>query len=275
MKHIAVITGASSGMGREFVRQLDGKFDEIWGIALEKEGLLKVKEEIKTPFVVLDFDLTKDESFEKYTKMLSDEGVVIDWLVNASGFGKFGRHDEIDVESSANMIDLNCKALLKMTELSLPYMKEGGRISNIASVAGFQPIPYIATYGATKAFVISYSRALNQELRPRKIKITTICPFWTKTAFFDRATKTKAKEQVVSKYVVMYNPEKVVAKAIKDTQKGKELSIYGFVARSQVRLVNILPKKWVMDIWIKQQKLNKLYKTKDKSMVDDKNGNNR
>ena len=262
MKHIAVITGASSGMGREFVRQLDGQFDEIWGIALEKELLEKVAQETKTPFKALDFDLTKEDSFDKFVNMLKSEDITIDWLVNASGFGKFGRYDEIDVHTSANMVDLNCKALLKMTELSLPYMQKGGKIVNIASVAGFQPIPYIATYGATKAFVISYSRALNQELKGREISITTVCPFWTKTAFFDRALKTKAKNEVVSKYAVMYQPEKVIAKAIKDTKKGKELSIYGFVARSQVRLVNMLPKKTVMKIWIKQQKLNKKYKDK-------------
>lgn len=260
MKHIAVITGASSGMGREFVRQLDGQFDEIWGIALEKDGLENVKQEIATPFKVLDYDLTKEESFVKYAELLKTEDVVVDWLLNVSGFGKFGRYDEIDVNTSANMVDLNCKALLKMTELTLPYMQKGGRIANMASVAGFQPIPYIATYGATKAFVISYSRALNQELKPKGIKITTVCPFWTKTAFFDRATKTKAKNEVVSKYIVMYDPKKVVAKAIKDTKKGKEMSIYGFIARSQVRLVNLLPKKLVMRIWIKQQKLDKKYK---------------
>ena len=260
MKNIAVITGASSGMGREFVRQLDEQFDEIWGIALEKDLLEKVKTETKTPFKALDLDLTKEESFNVYINLLKSEDVNVKLLVNASGFGKFGRHDEIDVESSANMVDLNCKALLKMTELTLPYMSEGSKIVNIASVAGFQPIPYIATYGATKAFVISYSRALNQELKYRKIKITTVCPFWTKTAFFDRATKTKSKNEVVSKYVVMYSPEKVVQKAIKDTRRGKELSIYGFIARSQVRLVNLLPKKAVMRTWIRQQKLNKKYK---------------
>lgn len=262
MKHIAVITGASSGMGREFVRQLDGQFDEIWGIALEKELLEKVKTESNSQFVALDFDLTNQESFKKYVKLLKEQDVVVDYLVNASGFGKFGRYDEIDVNVSANMIDLNCKALLKMTELTLPFMKDGGKIVNIASVAGVQPIPYIATYGATKAFVISYSRALNQELKGRKITITTVCPFWTKTAFFERAKKTNAKNEVVSKYVVMYQPEKVVAKAIKDSRKGKEMSIYGFVARSQVRLVNMLPKKLVMKTWIRQQGLNKKYKDK-------------
>lgn len=261
-KNIAVITGASSGMGREFVKQLDGQFDEIWGIGLEKEKLEEVKKEIKSSFISLALDLTDDNSFDIYKDMLEKENVNVSLLVNCSGFGKFGRYDEIDVKSSANMVDLNCKALLKMTELTLPFMKNGGKIIQIASVAGFQPVPYMATYAATKAFVISYSRALNVELKNRNIKVTCVCPFWTKTAFFDRATKTKAKEEVVTKYVAMYKPENVVKKAIEDAKKGKELSICGFIARSQVRMVNLFPKKFVMKTWVRQQKLQKKYKNK-------------
>ena len=262
MKNIAIITGASSGMGREFVRQLDGQYEEIWGIGLGQEALDRVKEETKTPFVGLDLDLTKQESFDIIVKMLEEEKPNVQFLANCSGFGKFGRYDEIDVKDSANMVDLNCKALLMMTEYVLPYMKEGGRIVEIASVAGFQPIPYMAVYGASKAFVVSYARAINQELKSRKIKVTCVCPFWTKTAFFDRAKATKAKDEVVTYYAAMYKPENVVKKAIKKKKKGKELSICGFIARSQVRLVSMLPKKLVMATWIKQQKLKKKYKNK-------------
>ncbi len=262
MKNIAIITGASSGMGREFVRQLDGQYEEIWGIGLGEEALDIVKQETQTHFVPLELDLTKQESFDKLNEKLQQEKPNVVFLANCSGFGKFGRYDEIKIEDSANMVDLNCKALMQMTEYVLPYMKEGGRIVEIASVAGFQPIPYMAVYGASKAFVVSYSRAINQELKSRKIKVTCVCPFWTKTAFFDRATDTKAKNEVVSYYAAMYKPEDVVKKAIKDSRKGKELSICGFIARSQVRLVNIFPKKIVMATWIRQQKLKKKYKDK-------------
>lgn len=262
MKNIAIITGASSGMGKEFVLQLDGQFDEIWGIGLGEEKLKEVESLVNGKFRGFELDLTKDESFEKLTKLLSDEKPNVQYLANCSGFGKFGRYDEIDIKQSANMVDLNCRALVQMTEYVLPYMSEGGRIVQIASVAAFQPVPYMAVYAASKAFVLSYSRALNQELKNRKIKITTVCPFWTKTAFFDRAKATKAKAEVVTKYVAMYDPKKVVKKAIKDSKRGKELSICGFIARSQVRLVNILPKKLVMKTWISQQKLNKKYKNK-------------
>lgn len=262
MKNIAVITGASSGMGKEFVKQLDGKFDEIWGIGLSQYDLDELGKEIKTPFKGLELDLTEEGSFEKYIELLNAEAPNVKWLVNAAGFGKFGRHNEINIDSSADMIDLNCKALMKMTEITLHYMQNGGRIVEIASVAGFQPIPYMAVYGASKAFVVSYARALNQELKYRNIKVTCVCPFWTKTNFFNVAQNTKAKNPVVTKYVAMYYPEDVVKKAIKDTNKGKELSICGFIARSQVRLVNMLPKKLVMKTWISQQRLKKKYRDK-------------
>lgn len=260
MKNIIVITGASSGMGREFAHQLDGMdgIDEIWGIALDEEGLNEVKGEIKTKFRGFAFDLTQDENFEKYVEELKNANVNIKMLVNCSGFGKFGRYDEIPVEASANMIDLNCKALVKMTELSLPFIDNGGRIIEIASVAGFQPIPYINVYGATKAFVISYSRGLNIELKPRKISVTCVCPYWTKTNFFNRAKVTE--HTVVSKYVVMYDAKYIVEYAIKKAMKRKELAIPGFIARSQVRLVKMLPPKFVMKTWLRQQKLNKKYK---------------
>lgn len=261
MKNVIIVTGASSGLGREFVRQLDGVgADEIWGIAREDGMEKEIASEIKTKFRYFAWDLTVDENFEEYKKLLKTSKINVTMLVNCSGFGKFGRFDEIPVETSTNMIDLNCKGLVKMTELTLPYMGEGGRVLQIASVAGFQPIPYIAVYGATKSFVLSYSRALNQELKSRKISVSCICPFWTKTKFFDRAKATE--HDVVTKYVVMYEAEKVVRYAIKKAMKRKEVIIPGFVSRSQVRLVKMLPHKWIMKIWLRQQKLNKKYKDK-------------
>lgn len=261
MKNIIIVTGASSGLGREFVRQLDSfGADEIWGIAREEGMEEEITSEIKTKFKYFAWDLTIDESFEEYKKLLKTSKVNVKMLVNCSGFGKFGRYDEISVEASSNMVDLNCKGLIKMTELTLPYMSEGARVLEIASVAGFQPIPYIAVYGATKAFVLSYSRALNQELKPRKISVSCVCPFWTKTKFFDRAKVTE--HDVVSKYVVMYEADKVVKYALKKAMKRKEVIIPGFISRSQVRLVKMLPASWIMKIWLRQQKLNKKYKNK-------------
>lgn len=259
--NIAVVTGASSGMGREFVRQIDSMgFDEIWGIALEENLLDEVKKECKTKFRCFALDLTQSTSIKKYQTALEEEKPNVQWLMNCSGFGKFGRYDEIPLAATLNMIDLNCRALVEMTETTLPFMTEGARIVEIASLAAFQPTPYLNVYAASKAFVLSYARALNVELKSRKISVTCMCPFWTKTAFFKRAEDTNAKNKVVTKYVAMYDPKDVVKKAIKDATKRKELSICGFISRSQVRFVKMLHPKLIMKIWVKQQKLNKTYK---------------
>ena len=260
--NIAVVTGASSGMGREFCRILDKEgFDEIWGLGLGKENMEALKKELSTNFRYFDMDLTVDENLNIYRKALEEAKPNVKWLVNASGFGKFGRYDEIKVETSMNMIDLNCRALVFMTEATLPYMSEGARIAEIASVAAFQPVPYINVYSATKAFILNYSLSLGMELKSRKITVTAVCPFWTKTAFFDRATKINAKtsNEVVTKYTVMYDPKKVIEKAYKDTKKGKSTSIYGISAKLQTKLSKLLPAKAIMKYWIRQQKLDKKY----------------
>ncbi len=263
MKNIAIVTGASSGIGREFVHQIDGiGYDEIWGIALNKDKLAEVQREIRTPMKIFDFDLTKDENFDKYTALLKKERPNVLLLINCSGFGKFGRYDEILVDESANMIDLNCKAYMKMTEYTLPYIQVGGRIIQIASVAGFQPVPYLSVYAATKAFVISYSRGLNAELKNQNISVTCVCPFWTKTNFFSRAKDTNSTCEVVTKYTAMYDPKDVVKKALRDAQKRKQISVYGHKARAQARLSKLLPHKWIIKFWLRQQKLNKKYKNR-------------
>ena len=259
---IAIITGASSGMGREFCTRFDhAQLDEIWAVALDQEGLDSLAKECETKIVPLALDLTKEESFDQLNKMLSKHKPDVAWLINCSGFGKFARYDEIKVETSANMIDLNCKATMRMTEYVLPYMSRRARIVNIASVAGWQPIPYINVYAATKAFVISYSRGLNRELKPRGISVTTICPFWTKTKFFDRAIN-KDTTQVVTKYVAMYTTDYVVDKSIQAAMKRKDLVVIGTKSKLQCFMVKVLPHKWIMNMWIRQQKLNKKYKDK-------------
>ncbi len=260
---IAVITGASSGMGKEFLKRVDEyNLDEIWAIALDIEGLEKVKAEAKTNVRIFALDLTIEESFKKYQNALEELKPDVEYLFNCSGYGKFGRYDDIDIKQSANMIDLNCKALVVMTELTIPYMSKGSKILEIASVAAYQPIPYMGVYGASKAFVLSYSRAISVELKNKGISVTCLCPFWTKTKFFDRAKETRAKVDVVTKYVAMYEPEFVVNKGLKALNKGKLVVIPGFISKAQCFLVSILPKKLVMKVWCHQQKLNKKYKGK-------------
>ena len=261
---IAIVTGASSGMGEEFALKIDALgMDEIWGVALEEDLLNQTKQQLKTPMRCFAVDLTNG-GVQVVADALAQQSPQVCWLVNASGFGKFGRYDQIPTEQATNMIRLNCEALVAMTNACLPYMAQDSRVVQFGSLAAFQPTPYVNVYAATKAFVYSYSRALRVELKSRKIKVTVVCPFWTKTAFFNRAEKQG--EKVIVKYTVMYNAQKVVDRAFRDAKKGKARSIYGFVARWQVRLVKALPVSWVMKIWCNQQKFDKRYANKDREV---------
>ena len=256
MKQIAVITGASSGMGRRCVETCSemGPFDEVWVIARSRDKLEELKQTAPCPVRILAMDLTDRKSFDTYAAALGEEPVEVKLLVNAAGFGKFRGVMDTPLEVNLNMVDLNCQAIQAMCQLTVPYMPAGSHILNFASQAAYQPIPYIDVYGASKAFVLSYSRALGRELKEKGIAVTAVCPFWTKTAFFDRAIDPD-REPVVKRYDVMYDPGDVVALAWRDAKKGRDVSRYGAVARFQGFLAKLLPHSFVMSYWMKQQKL--------------------
>ena len=257
MKNIAIITGASSGIGKVFAETLSshGEYDEVWAIARNVARLDALKDVVPFPVRPISLDLSGASFIEKMKGMLEEEKPNVKILINCSGYGKFEATEKTPIEDSLGMIDLNCRALTAMTLLSLPYMEKGAEIIEIASVAGFQPIPYINIYGATKAYVLSFSRALNRELKGRGIRVLAVCPFWTKTAFFDRAIK-KDEEAVVKKYVAMYEPEFIVKTAWKTLERSKrDFVVPGFKAKMQVLAVKMLPHSIVMSIWQSQQKL--------------------
>ncbi len=252
---IAIVTGASSGMGQEFVRQLSDyvKVEEIWVIARREEALNALKEEISLPIRVLPLDLCNEESFQKYKALLEKETPNVKLLVNAAGFGKFGTFDEIPLEDDCHMIDLNCKALVVMTRLTLPYMQSGSHILQLDSLSAFQPVPYITTYGATKSFVLSYTRAANAELKGRGIRMMAMNPGWVKTEFFNHALTTN--DAKVQYFNYLYEAKDVVATGLKDLyRKKKDYSVHGFPIQNQVRLVKLLPHNIVMKVWMNQQK---------------------
>lgn len=253
MKTIAVITGASSGIGKcfaETVSEYGVSFDEVWVIARREERLRELK--LPYPIRPIALDLTQREDLSVYAKMLAEEKPNVALLINCSGFGKFCATMDASLEENRNMVELNCMALMSMCQLSLPYMEKGASIVNIASVAAYQPIPYINVYGATKAFVLSFSRALDRE--QKEISVMAVCPFWTRTEFFDRAVKKDA-DAVVKTYIAMYDAEQIVTRAWRDLKRGKDVSKFGFIARAQVLLARMLPHRFVMWFWMKQQKL--------------------
>ena len=256
--NIAIVTGASSGMGREFVLQLSRyvQVDEIWAVARRQEALDSLKNETAVPVRSICLDLCREESFDTLEALLAAEKPNIRLLVNAAGFGKFGAYHKVSLTDESRMIDLNCKALVLTTRLCLPYMQRGSHILQLDSLSAFQPVPYITTYGATKAFVLSYSRAMNRELKPAGIRMMAMNPGWVKTEFFDHAFQTNGGE--VQYFDRLYEAKDVVTTGLKDLYHSKkDYSVHGLPVQTQVRLVKLVPHSIVMNIWLNQQKKEK------------------
>ncbi len=274
---VAIITGASSGLGREYARYADARheYDQIWAIARRVERLEELAKECSTPVRCIPLDLGARESIGELVQMMDEasargtgsggtdagetacdeatseaagasESIVelaqmmdeasargfetsgadadetacdeaaseaagasepigvaedgdtfeVGLLVNAAGFGKFGMYDDMTQEEVDSMIDLNCRALVDITQACLPHMRKGGHIIEIASSASFQPLPGLNVYAASKAFVRSYTRALRFELRGKGIYVTAVCPIWVKTEFIKVARETSNGQTV-------------------------------------------------------------------------------
>lgn len=249
---IAIVTGASSGMGREFVYAIDreGAMEEIWVIARREERLKELQSACKTPIRVFAWDLSDPACYERYESLLAAEKPEISLLVNNAGYGLFGTFEEMGLAEQLGIIELNDRALTALCLLSLPYMKAGDAIVNMGSNSSWQPVPYQAVYGASKAYVLSFSRAMGRELKTRGIHVMCVCPGWIKTEFMDRAVH----DDTIRYYDRWYTAEEVVTKAMKDLKKKKKVSILGFPVRFQVRvLVKHLPTDFVMNTWCRQQ----------------------
>ena len=248
---IAVITGASAGIGREFVYAVDRemRFDEIWVIARREERLLELREKCRNPIRPISLDLADTENVRRYQALLEKEKPEIGLLVNAAGCGVFGPFEEKDLDKLLMSARLNALALTAMCHVSLPYMKTGSAIVNMGSNSAWQPVPYQAVYGASKSYVLNLSRAIGRELKPRGIHVMCVCPGWIKTEF-----QQNARHDDYIRYVDRwYGPEEVAEQAMKDLKKKKIVSILGHPVRRQVRLVKFLPVQLVMDIWCRQQ----------------------
>ncbi|MBO4717246.1 MAG: SDR family NAD(P)-dependent oxidoreductase [Spirochaetales bacterium] len=250
---IAVVTGASAGIGREFVYEIDkqGSLDEIWVIARREDRLSELKDKCSVPVRPVVLDLSDLSSIDSYREMLEEERPEIALLVNAAGFGVFGPFEEKDLKKQLSSVTVNALALTGMCHASIPYMKAGCSIINIGSNSCWQPVPVQAVYGASKSYVLNFSRALNRELRPKGIHVMCVCPGWVKTEF----QQVASHEDYIRYVDRWYGPDEVARQAMKDLKRKKMVSILGSPVRRQVRLVKFLPVKLVMDIWCRQQKI--------------------
>lgn len=254
-RNIAVITGASSGFGREFVKLLveEDSIDEIWAVARNEDRLKKLVDEFGGKLRTFAVDLSNKREIKVFHSYLEKADVNILYLVNNAGYGKFCSYEDLDIEESINMIDLNINAVVALGLLCIPYMEKGSHIINIASQASFQPLPYLNIYSATKAFVRNYSRALNVELKNKGITVTAVCPGWMKTAFFDRADIGAAKG--IKNFMGITSPDRVAKKALEDARRGKDMSVYGVYVKFAHVFAKIMPQRLVMKIWLGQQRI--------------------
>lgn len=239
---IAIVTGASSGMGKEAIIQIADRFggmDEIWAIARREERLTLLRRQLPVPLRIFPLDLTQEDSLEVLQEALEEKQPNVKILVNSAGYGKIGNVGEVSLAEETGMVRLNCETLCAVTHLVLPYLSDHSRIIQFASAASFLPQPGFAIYAATKSFVLSYSRALNAELKSRDISVTAVCPGPVKTEFFDIAETTG--NVPLYKKLTMAAPEKVVRLALRDSMMGKSVSVYGPLMKAFFLLCKIMP----------------------------------
>lgn len=244
-KTIAIITGATGGVGREFTRQLLPEVDEIWAIARNKEKLSKLEEIYPDVVKGMSVDLSDEKNLEVISEQLRKGDYRILYLVNNAGAGRFAPSTDFCASEIAGHVTTHNIAMAVLCNICIPYMKRGSHIINTVSQASFQPMPYMNLYGACKAFNLSYSRALNAELKERGIKVTAVCPGWIKTNLLPETLNGRKV-----KFPHISNAKDVVTKALKDVRKGKEISLYGTYVNIQRILVRLSPKKVVMKYWM-------------------------
>ncbi|MCM1122657.1 MAG: SDR family NAD(P)-dependent oxidoreductase [Eubacterium sp.] len=226
---IAIITGASSGMGMEFARQLDTnltKTDEIWLLARRRKPMEDLARSMKSKVRTIPIDMTDEKELEQFAEVLAISEPKITVLVNCAGVGSYGEFLRQTSEDVSAMIQLNIVALTKMTKICLPYMCRGSRIIQFASGAAFVPQAAFAVYAATKSYVYSLSRALGKELQSRQISVTAVCPGPVNTPFLQHAYGDASRINGL-KRLTMAKTECVVAKAIEDCKMGKSVSVCG------------------------------------------------
>lgn len=247
--NIAIITGASSGIGREFALQISKRYrtiDEIWVLARSVDKLNSLEEEITDVKVrPIKCDVTDEADIKNFCDILKDKKPFVRILVNAAGFGIIGHFDEIPISENVGMCELNCTALTKITHMVLPYMKgRQANIINIASAAAFAPQPSFAVYSASKSYVLSFSTALNQELKKDNITVTAVCPGPVDTAFFDNAEKYH--EVKLYKKMLRADCSKVVNLALVDSYKKKHISVYGISMKGMRLLSKLTPSNLIV-----------------------------
>ncbi len=255
---VAIITGASGGIGREFAIQLctDYGVKEFWLIARNRAKLEALAAELLALGArseVMSIDLGTREGINEYKSALAERKPEIGYLVNAAGYGKFGRFDELSEDDIAGMIDLNSRALVLITHASVPYIERGGRIVELGSGSCFTPLPNFNVYAASKAFVLHYTKALNYELKKYGVRATCFCPGWVLTDFFDVAEDGGVSRPKKSSIKPMLNAKKVTRGCLKAVKRGRAMYVTNWYTKLQHLLFKLLPDPILTRLWLGMQ----------------------
>lgn len=246
MTRVAIITGATGGLGTEFIRRINDwdTIDEIWAVGRNADKLNNLSglyQKVKT----IRADLLKN-GMEVLSDKVTAEKPDIRLLINNAGVGYFGLYETMDAEKIGSFCDLNCTIPSQLISMALPYMKEGSGILNISSASSFQPNPYLALYSASKVYLKNLSRALSMEMKSRGITVTAVCPGWIDTEMLPHE-----KDGRRIKYTGMIRAEKVVNTALKDYKKGKDISVPGVFSKWFRFYSKIMPTRIVMKQWMR------------------------
>ena len=246
MKKIVIVTGATGGLGREFVKQiLKEDIDEVWAIARNEQKLSNLRKEYGEKVIPISIDLSDLNGIQQIENMLQEKKPHVEYLINNAGLAKMGKYNEFSIEEIDKTINVNCKAPVMLAQICIPYMGQGSKIMNISSASAFQPNPYINLYAASKAFERSYSRALNVELYGTGITSTAVCPGWIDTELLQKEINGKKV-----RFPGLVTAIRVVKQAIKDAKKGKDMSVCSLYVKCQHVNVKLLPQRFVMKIWM-------------------------
>ncbi len=245
MAGLAIITGATGGIGNQFVKSVCrfDDIDEIWAVGRNKEKLESLKNQYPK-ITAVEADFSKD-GVSVIAELIKKKNPDVKMLINNAGIAYMGQFEKMSVSDVERFCKINCSVPSELMSIVLPNMKEGAKIINVSSASSFQPNPYLSMYSSSKVYLKNLSRALNVELKSRGISVTCVCPGWVDTEMIPRMQNGKKV-----KYAGMLSAEKVVRKALKDSARGKEMSVPGFFAKYLRFYSKIMPAKIVMKQWL-------------------------
>ncbi len=247
--NIVIITGASSGIGLEFAKRMDLSFDsidEFWLVARSGDKLKALADTMRHETRIFAMDMTDDKQLDQLESAVQYRNATVRMLINCAGYGLMGEFANVNRKEETGMVRLNCEALTNITHRIIPYMKKGSRIIQLASSAAFLPQINFAVYAATKSYVLSFSQALNHELRHKGIYVTAVCPGPVDTPFFDIAERY-GKTLAIKKYTLV-STDQVVKQALRDSLHKKPKSVCSFPIKAFAVFAKLFPHEFILRI---------------------------